>query len=152
MEVQEQLRKSAGPHFNELLDKFLLFTVSRVGLGRWKEVRERLLRTEVFAEDWFARTRDEQDLKLRYQTVLRIYSSQFELKLKKFQPSEYFVSFSFEEEYRKKYTLDNDLTREESSHPSRRAEHRREPREAVGLRPQSSHPEDVRALEAAHAY
>ncbi len=114
-DIQEQLRKSAGVHFNELLDKFLLFTISRVGLGRWKEVRERLLRNEVFSEDWFARTRDEQDLKLRHQTVLRIYSSQFQLKLKKFQPSDHFTAYNFEEEYRKKYTQDNDLTREEST-------------------------------------
>ena len=62
--------------WTEASDRFLLQTVAEVGYGRWREVQRRIRGTVEWTADFFFKSRDADDLRARFKSLVRMLQRQ----------------------------------------------------------------------------
>ncbi len=105
-----------GERDTELLDKYLLFAVSRLGTEKWHTVKSNLLKDPILSQNPSYRTKTEEFLRIRYFHVLKHYANQFSIEVQALYISTQVVPYDFETEFKASIRSSVLLTAEQSKY------------------------------------
>jgi hypothetical protein len=97
-----------------LLDKFLLFQVSRCGLYNWELIKRNLDKDMILGDNPVFRTKSETWLKGRYFYVLNLYSQLYEIPVAKLTVSICVEPYDFKSNFKRTLESSPSLTKEDS--------------------------------------
>jgi SWI/SNF-related matrix-associated actin-dependent regulator of chromatin subfamily A member 5 len=81
----EGLRR-IGDYFTEAEDRGMFILLSRVGYGFWDQLKEEIIKSDLFRTNWFVRTRTPNELQARCDRLIRCVERETELSAKQ-EPS-----------------------------------------------------------------